>query len=153
MKLGYMLEHLIEPSPLIMEQCEGLENQQERRETAIRLAAFFEGEGCFVVSVYDKKGWVPCTPCIRLGNCDPQALDEMSRILKLHGVGHRVFVQKKYSEKHAQVAVIGIEGWKRVRRFLECFGDFFFGRKRANVKLFRKYMLLINEARVGSRAP
>jgi hypothetical protein len=138
-----------------MEQHSELDNQQERRETAIRLAAFFEGEGTFIVSLYQsKQGWLHCTPVIRVGNCDPEALGEISRILKLHNVGHRFYAQKKYSEGHAQVAVIGIEGFKRVTKFLDCFGDYFFGRKRANVKLFRKYCtLLMSLPRTKKRQP
>jgi len=136
-----------------MEQSPVLDNQQERRETAIRLAAFFEGEGTFVVSVYDKKNFVNCTPNIRLGNCDPDALEEMGRILKLHGVGYYIYLQKNYDdEKHAQVGVLNISGCKRVIKFLEAFGDYFFARKRANVKLFRKFIPLLMD-RPGSRAP
>lgn len=148
-----MLETLKEPEPLTMEQRSGLDNQQERRESAIRLGAFFEGEGTFIVSVLERKNWVSCTPNIRLGNCDPDAIDEMSRILKLHDVGHYIYLQKNFNlDKHAQVAVINISGYKRVIKFLDCFGDFFFGRKRANVKLFRKYLPLLLD-RPGSRAP
>ena len=136
-----------------MEQSPVLDNQQERRETAIRLAAFFEGEGTFIVSVYDKKNFVNCTPNIRLGNCDPGALDEMGRILKLHGVGYYVYLQKNYNdEKHAQCGVLNIAGCKRVKTFLDEFGDYFFARKRANIKLFRKFLPLLLDSH-GSRAP
>jgi hypothetical protein len=137
-----------------MEQRVGLDNQQERRETAIRLAAFYEGEGTFIVSHYlTKQGWHHCTPVIRLGNCDPAAVEEVSRILTLHNVGHRIYLQKKYSPNHAQVAVIGVEGCKRVVTFLEEFGDYFFGRKRANVKLFRKYLPLLMGKKAVKNSP
>ena len=126
-----------------MEKSPELDNQQERREAAIRLAAFFEGEGTFIVSVFRKSTFYHCTPVIRVGNCDPKALKEMIRILDMFQVGHRVFVSRKYSDKHAQVAVLGIEGFKRVGKFLDHFGDFFFGRKQTNVALFRKYLPLI----------
>lgn len=126
-----------------MEQHLELDNQQERREAAIRLAAFFEGEGSFIVSTYQKGNWLICTPVIRLGNCDPDAIYEMGRILKLFNVGYRIYLQTKYKENHAQCAVLGIEGCKRVQAFLETFGDFFFGRKRNNVRLFKKYIPII----------
>lgn len=135
-----------------MEQSPVLDNQQERREAAIRLGAFFEGEGTFIVSVYDRKGSVQCTPNIRLGNCDPDSITEISRILNLFEVGHYIYLQKNYyGERHAQMAVINISGYKRVEKFLSYFGDFFFGRKRSNVKLFRKYLPLLLEG-PGSRA-
>jgi len=123
-----------------MEQPLELGNQQERREAAIRLGSFFEGEGTFIVSVYTRGKCLQMTPVIRMGNCDPDTIREMSRILKMHDVGHRIYQQKKYSERHAVVGVLGVEGYKRVNKFLAAFGDFFFGRKRANVKLFRKYL-------------
>lgn len=147
-----MLETLVEPTSLIMEQNLGLDNQQERRETAIRLAAFYEGEGTFVVSLYERHDKsVQLTPVINLGNCDPQALEEMVRILEIHNVGHRIWIQKKYSEKHAQMAVLSVSGYKRISSFLEAFGDFFFGRKRANVKLFKKYLPLLTQQRPPSK--
>lgn len=127
-----------------MEQFSVLGNQQERREGAIRLAAFFEGEGSFIVTYTDRKnGHSNCAPVIRMGNCDPRTVEEMQRILNLHNIGSYVYLQKKYKPGHAQCAVLSIAGFKRCSSFLEAFGEFFFARKSGNIKLWQKYFPLL----------
>lgn len=136
-----MLETPKSREPLIMEQRSGLDNQQERREKAFRLAAFYVGEGTFIVNCHTQaKGWIHCTPCIRVGNCDPDALDEIQMILNEAQVGFRIYVPPVYKTEHASHAVVSVDGFKRCAQFVNAFGDFFFGKKVKNVELFREYI-------------
>lgn len=128
-----------------MEQSSGLDNQQERREAAIRLSSFYEGEGTFVIMhQHNSKGWIHCVPAVRVTNADPLSLEEMIKILDSFQVGHREYKQKRYSENHAQTMTVSVEGFKRCQSFVNAFGDFFFGKKRRNVELYREYLPLIS---------
>lgn len=131
-------------------------NQQERFSDLSWLAGIWEGEGTISL-VKGSKSRI--TPRASVVNSDYEMIDEISRILTEHNIGH--FIQKRLggsskNPKHKDMKHITIAGVKRVFNFTNLMIPFIRSRKKQVAMVVRdytKYRLSfpdINHARYSS---
>lgn len=119
-KFGYMSGTSLEPSPLLMEKREGLDNQQERLTNDLHwLAGIIEGEGCFTLSVKNRYGKHNRAyfPMIQITNTNMGMIVKIKAILSEIGIAYYFYAQ--LPKKGNPYFRVEIGGLKRVKRFLD----------------------------------
>jgi len=123
----YMAGTSLEPSSLLMEKHEGLDNQQERMMNDLNwLIGIIEGEGCFTLGIkrrkYPKKNKA-YFPQIQITNTNIKMITEIRKIISAIGLPYYFYCQ--LPKNGAPYYRIEIPGLKRVKKFLDLTIDLF----------------------------
>jgi len=119
-KFDHMAGISLEPSPLLMEKCGGLDNQQERLTNDLHwLAGIIEGEGCFTLSVKNRYGKHNRAyfPMIQITNTNTDMIVKIKEILSEIRIAYYFYAQ--LPKKGNPYFRVEIGGLKRVKRFLD----------------------------------
>jgi len=138
--LRYMLENPEYPSSLIMEQCEGAENQQETFATKMGwLGGIVDGEGSISISwkkYHRGKKQGQYSLWVNIVNSDEKIINKVVEILNSINQSHHVRAKKRQSKRKTVYEVL-VLGWRRNLHFLPLIIPYLVGKQDRAILAYR----------------